>query len=100
MKSHVDLQATGSGVSFVASMNLAHKRFLTGMGQLMGLQVALGNKLLVALNADEWSLSSVGPHVSLQVTCLSKLFQALFERTNQYLFLVFWSLDFLKLLKL
>ena len=65
MKSHVDLQATGSGVSFVASMDLANKWFLTGMSQLMGLQVTLGNKLLVALNADKWSLSSMGPHVRL-----------------------------------
>jgi hypothetical protein len=65
MKSHVDLQTTGSRVSFVAPVNFAHKRFLTGMSQFMGLQVALGNKLLIALYADEWSLSSVGPHVRL-----------------------------------
>jgi hypothetical protein len=100
MKSHVDLQTTGSGVSFVAAVNFADKRFLTGMSQLMGLQVSLGYKLLIALYADEWSLSGVGPHVRLEVTCLSKLFEALFERAYQYLFLVFRSLDFLELLYL
>jgi hypothetical protein len=100
MKSHVDLQTTSSRVSFVAAVNFAHKRFLAGMSQLMGLQVALGNKLLIAFDADEWSLSGMGPHMRLQVTCFSKLFQALFERTYQYLFLVFGSLDFLELLYL
>jgi len=98
MKSHVDLQATGSGVSFVAAVNLADERFLTGMCKLMGLQVSLSYKLLIALNANEWSLSRMSPHVRLEVTCLGKLFEALFERTYQYLFLVFWPLDFLKLL--
>jgi len=98
MKSHVDLQATGSRVSFVAPVNFAYKRFLAGMSQLMGLQVTLGYKLLIALYANKWSLSGVGPHMRLEVTCLSKLFKTLFERTYQYLFLVFWALDFFKLL--
>lgn len=59
--------------------------------------MTLGDELLVALNANEGSLSCVGPHVGLQIACFSKLFETLFKWTNQYLFLVFWPLNFFKL---
>jgi len=67
------------------------------MGQLMSLQMAFGDELLVALNADEWSFTSVSSHVCLQISSLSKLFQTLFKGANQYLFFIFRPLDFFKL---
>jgi hypothetical protein len=35
MKSHMDLEASCSGVSFIATMNLTNKWFLTSMSKLM-----------------------------------------------------------------
>jgi hypothetical protein len=59
----------------------ANKRLFPGMGEFMSLQVSLGDKLLVALIADEWSLSGMSPHVSFEIACLRKFLKALLKRT-------------------
>ena len=64
----------------------------------MRLQMTFGDELLVTLDTDKWSLSSMSSHVSLKISSLSKLFKTFFERANQYLFFIFWALDFFELL--
>jgi hypothetical protein len=94
MEPHVNLETASSRVSFIAAMDFTHEWFFPSVGQFVSLQVAFCNKLLVALNAYEWSLASMCPHVSLEVSGLCKLFQTLFKRANQYLFFIFGPLYF------
>lgn len=42
------------------------------MGEFMSLQVSFRYKLLVALIADEGSLTGVSPHVSFEIACLGE----------------------------
>ena len=48
----------------------ASKGFFAGVGEFMSLQMALGDKLLVALAAHKRPLACVSPHVSFEVTRL------------------------------
>jgi hypothetical protein len=75
----MNFKSTSSGVALVAAIVVADERFFSGVGEFMGLQVALGYELLVALTAAERPLSSVGSHVGLQISCFRKLFQTLLE---------------------
>ncbi len=95
MKSLVYLQPSCSGVLLVAVNVVADEGFFASMRQFVGLKVPFGNELLLALVAHEGSLSRVCPHVRLQIASLGELLQALFKRTHQYFFLIFWSFHFL-----
>jgi hypothetical protein len=76
MKSHVNLEAASAGVPFVALPECACKWFLAGMGEFVSLEMAFGYKLIFAYAAGERTLSSVGPHMSLEVASLRELFEA------------------------
>lgn len=93
----MDLEPAGPRVPLVAARNVADKRLLTSVRQLVRLQVPLGDELLEAFVANEGSLSCVRPHVRLQVACLGKLLQTLLKGAEEDLFLLLWSLDLLKL---
>lgn len=99
MQPHVDLKATGSRVPFVTAWHGAHERLLARMGKLVCLQVTLGDELLVALVADEGSLTGVSSHMRLQVARFGELFEAQFKWTQEYLLFLFGPLNLLKLLK-
>jgi len=62
----------------------------------VGLEVTLGDESLSAFQTHERSLSSMSSHVSLEVSCLGELLEALLEGTHQELLLLFGSLDSLK----
>lgn len=98
MQPHVDLKATGSRVPFVTARHSAHERLLARMGKLVCLQVTLGDELLVALVADEGSLTGVSSHMRLQVARFGELFEAQFKWTQEYLLFLFGPLNLLKLL--
>jgi hypothetical protein len=93
----MNLESAGPWVAFGAAREGALEGFLPSVGQLMSLQMSLSYKLLVTLAADEGSLSSVGPHVGLQISGLWKFLQACLKRTYQDLLLFFRSLNFLDL---
>lgn len=61
----------------------------------MSLKVSLSDEMLVAALAPERTLPSMRAHVSLEVACLRKLFEALYERTEEELHLVLWPLHLL-----
>lgn len=63
------LQTTRSGVLLTA--HIAFVGLLTSVDENVRLQVSLGDEALAAPfeGALEWPVSSVGSHVSLQVTC-------------------------------
>lgn len=99
------------------STDLTFVGFVTWMNKLMGLEVTLCDELLptVSVTAHErplarlktsikrWSYAYVCPQMSLQVSSLSKLLQALKEWTSQGPMLSFWpsgSLDTLKRLSI
>ena len=66
------------------------------MGELVGLQVAFSDELLVTLATFKRSLTSVRPHMSLEIACFSELLETLLERAQQDLLLIFRSLDLLE----
>ena len=66
----MNFEPTGARVALVAAVEGADEGLLPGMRQLVGLQVTLRNKVLVAAIAPEWAFSSVGAHMRLQVPSL------------------------------
>lgn len=84
----MNFQSAGSGVTFGAPRMCALEGLLSSMSQFVSLQMTFSDELLVTLIADKRTLSSVGPHVCFQVACLRKLFEALLERTHEYLLLL------------
>lgn len=95
MNSRVNFEPTGAGVALVAAVEGADEGFLPGVRQLVGLQVTLRNKVLVAAITPEWAFSRVSAHMRLQVPSLRKLFEALHKGTHKQLDFVFRSLHFL-----
>ena len=63
MKSLMDLQSACSRVTLVAARVVADKWLLSRVSQLVRLEVALSDELLVALLADERPFSGVSPHM-------------------------------------
>lgn len=78
----MDLEPSRPGVSLIAAGVGANERFFTCVGELVSLEVALGDELLVALAAAERTLSSVSSHVGFQISRFRKFFQTLFERAQ------------------
>ena len=68
----MNLKSASPRVPLIAVSIVANEWFFTGMGQLMGLQVALSDELLLALVADEWSFASVSPHMGLEISSFRK----------------------------
>lgn len=91
----MDLQATSPGVAFRAPMVRTNEWLFSCVRQLVGLQMALCDKLLVALRAHERSLSGVGSHMGLEISSLGELFEALFKGANQNLLFFLGALDLL-----
>lgn len=81
MHSHVDFEAASPSVALVA--NDADEGPLTRVGEHMGLQVTLGNELILAVAAAEGTLSRVRAHVSLQISSLAELLQTAVVRAEQ-----------------
>jgi hypothetical protein len=90
----MNFKPTSSGVPFSAPEMRAFEWLLTCVSEFMRLKVPLGDELLIALRAYEGPLTSVRPHVCLQISCLRKLLQALFEGADQYLLFLFRALYF------
>jgi hypothetical protein len=61
----------------------AFEGLFASVSKFMGLQMPLGNELLIANATHKWSFPCMCPHVSLQVTSLRKLLKAFFKRANQ-----------------
>ncbi len=71
--------------------------FLPSVGQLVRLQVTLGDELLLTEAANEGALARVRTHVRLQVTSLRKFLEAFFEGADEYLLLLLGPLHLLDL---
>ncbi len=74
MQPHMDFETTCSRVPFVAASESACKGLLAGMSQLVGLQMSLGDELVLAYAASEGTLTCVRSHVGFEVPCFGKLF--------------------------
>ena len=95
MKSLMDLQSACSRVTLVAARVVADKWLLSRVSQLVRLEVALSDKLLVAVSAAEGSFSSVSSHMSLEVSSFGEFFQTCLIWTNENFLLIFWPLELL-----
>jgi hypothetical protein len=78
------LQPRHAGVPLIAPAERALEGLHVGVGDLVGLQVALGDESVAALVAHERSFSSVRAEVSLEVAGFDELLEALLERTDEY----------------
>lgn len=76
MKSCMNFKTTCSRITFVAAPKSACERLLTGVGQLVGLQMPFSYKLVLANRATERTFTSMRAHVCFQVASLRKLFEA------------------------
>jgi hypothetical protein len=88
-------QATCSRVPFVATRIGAHKGFLACVSKLVCLKMTFGDEVLVAAFTAERTLTSVGPHMRLEVASFCELLQTLHKRTNQKFLICFWPLSLL-----
>ena len=93
----MDFESAGPGVALCAPAVRALKGFLPRVGQLVRLQVPLGDELLLTEAADEGTLTRVRTHMRLQVTSFRKFLKAFFEGADEYLLLLFGSLHLLNL---
>ena len=91
----MNFQPAGSWVPFRTPHILAHEGFLASMGQLVCLQVTLGDEMFAAQGAREGAFTCVSAHMRLQVASFCELFQALLEGTVQNPLLFFRTFDFL-----
>jgi len=67
VNSGVNFESTGPRVALVAAVELTNKGFLSCVRQLVRLEVALCDEVLIAALAPEWTFSGVSSHVRLQV---------------------------------
>lgn len=93
MEPHVNFESACSRIPFVAARNIAHERLLSGMRQLVSLEVSFGDKLLKALAAFERAFSGVSSHVRLKVARFGELLEAFAKGAEQDLFLVLGAFD-------
>lgn len=88
----MNLEPSCPGILFVAPLEAADKRLQPCVGQLVRLQMAFGDEVLLTLRAGEGALPSVGPHVRFQVAGLLKLLETALKRANQQLNFIFGAL--------
>lgn len=93
MQSLMNFEPPSPGVPFGAPWMRTDKRLLSCVGQFVGLQMALGDKLLVALRAHEGPLACVRAHVGLEISGLRELLEALLKGADKHLFLFLGALD-------
>ena len=67
------------------------------MGELMSLEMAFCDKLLIALTAHKGSLTCMSSHVRLEIASLREFLQTLLKGAQEDLLLLFWSLYLLEL---